>query len=301
MTYKYGQVKKGAVFTPLRAMGLALELAFQLGCSCGFMSVQAGDLQQVSVTGKELYVRSSAGQPWTRCPQVLLEVVPGHAEYVVQTYIKLLAKLHSLGLNIFRADVKIPGQHGSHDLTAAFMLRQCLAAGMISVELKMRSFHRGWAKVLGKLKEACEERLKMLSGLKSQSTFQGILLVVVWCSKAGGAWTASDLAVELLTKEGWKKMQAPVTPVRSPVRKPLSKVFNEMTWHRLPMHRCLVGKVAHFLKALGKTTHDVASSAKMWNKNLPRQVLKIKKVKFSRGDAPWVGSKVAFRRIYKYL
>jgi hypothetical protein len=305
MPMKYCQVmKNGLAFTPLRAIGLALEVAFSVGISRGFFMVVEEDLKHVEVKGDDLRTRTVGGSIWRACSgsATLMELLPADAAYAHAVYKKLIGFLQQLGLNIFRSDLRIPGGHGSHDLTAAFAsLKQCLVNGLLSVELKMRSYHRGYKKILAKLKESCEARLELLKRLSSQRGFKGVLLVVVWSSRVSRGWSPSFL-VELLTEIGWQTLKAPPKPKNT--LKPLKQIFEEMQWHKAPRTVARVGKVARFLKALNRSRHDVASVAKVWNKTLSGDgsPLRVKKVRLGRaGRSPWVGTKAFFRKVYRFL
>ena len=244
------------------------------------------------------------GTHWRACQACSLDLLPRDAAYTLKVYLKIVELLHHVGLNVFRSDVLIRG-YGSHDLVACFStMKQCLVRGLVSVELKMRSYHRGHKKVLKKLKEDCEARFQLLKRFPSQVAFQGVLLVVAWSSKvAGGGWAAPNLLMELLTEEGWQRLKASTMPKKRRLR-PLPEIFAEMTWHRVPQRDFRMGKVSEFLKALNRTRHDVASLAKVWNRLLadhgsPQRI--VKKRIGQRGSTPWVGSKVLFRKIHGLL
>jgi hypothetical protein len=182
-------------------------------------------------------------------------------------------------------------------------MKQCVVKGLLSVELKMRSRHRGHRKVLSLLKEECEARFKLLRRLPSQVPVQGVVLAVAWSSKvAGGGWAAPNLHVELLTEEGWQQLKAPAVPKRR--LRPLQELFAEMTRHRVPGQAARVGKVSQFLKALNRTKRVVASVARVWNRMLSddgRPLRLVKKRVGHRGSVPWVGTKPLFRRMYRLL
>ena len=61
-----------------------------------------------------------------------------------------------------------------------------------------------------------------------------------------------------------------------------------------------VAKVAEFLRKLNLDNHNVGERVALWNRVL-RPRVKIQKVKWSAGDAPWCGTRLAFRRIWNHL
>ena len=300
MQYRH-VMKNGTVMTPLRAIGLALELALSMGIMRGFFVVGQEDLCQIQVSGSEVLTRSAVGSPWRSADSASVDLTAKDAAFALATYFKLVEMLHGLGLNIFRTDSRIRG-HGYHDLVASSAVKSFLVSGLLSVEVKLRSYHQGFQTVAGKLKQGCETRMQLLERLPSQSAFKGVLLVAGWVTKSAGQWTGPKFQVELFSHSGWQVLKG--LPRAMP-RFFLQVLMASLQWHWVPMLRCYVAKLSQVLQKARRSAHDVQVVARAWNAVLAAEgsPLRVKKVKLPGvpGGKPWVISKALLRKAHRMI
>jgi hypothetical protein len=300
---KYASVKKnGAVFAPLRAAGLCLELALKVAFLKGFHSVQAEELQAVDLHGNDLYVLTDGGA-WRKVQAATLDITSEVVEFTLAAYRALLAMMLRVGLNIHAVDKQIPGGNGYHDLVVSWLTTSRILTGLVSVEIKVRNAGRNFSKVVGLIKTEMEARHKTLQSLKSQSSFQGVLLIVIQASKDWrGKWAFSGLIAEVFTGAKWVKLQASARTHRHV--KPVVEVLNQVSWHSRRVGRGKVGLVSSFVKAIGKSTQHVGFHALGFNKMLRQhgsRTLSKLKLKFKPGSPAWVGDRPTLKQLYRLI
>ena len=294
-------MKNGTVMTPLRAIGLALELAFSIGIMKGFFMVSQADLCQIQVSGTEVFTRSAVGSPWRAADSASVDLTANDAGFALATYLKLVEMLHGLGLNIFRADSRIRG-HGYHDLVASSAVKNFVVAGLLSIEIKLRSYHKGFQTVADKLKQGCETRMQLLERLPSQSAFKGVLLVVGWVTQSAGLWSWPKFQVELFSRSGWQVLKS---MPRAMPRFFLQVLMASLQWHWVPTLRCCVAKLSQVLQKARRSAHDMKVVARAWNTVLAAEgsALRVKRVKLPGvpGSKPWVIRKALLRKVHRMI
>ena len=309
---KYHEVEKnGRTFTPLRAVGLAVEVAHRTGSVKGCGMVSQGDLATVVLTGSNLRVRDASRGGWrkTRGP-VHLELREEDQALALQIFKKQRVALWEAGLNIWSVDVRIPGHLGSHDLIGDFSCPAPPVLGLVSVELKVTSStrfkteHKRWL-------EECSSRFhaSQLHQKSRPSAFQGQVLVSCQVPGAGRhGWGDPKVHVEVWipSRSMWSALPAHVQtePKKIAAKPSIQTVLRELPFFKGP-GRTEVALASHFLKAVGAKVHNVGERAQLWNKMLADdgvgQGVFLQKVRFKAGCPAWVGTRTTFRHVYKHL
>lgn len=135
MALTYCEVKKAGVgFTPLRAVGLAVEEAHKLAKRTGTGKVTVEDLEEVRVTGDKVQVKE--GKRWRKVARAVVGLRREEAVLALELFTQQRAELASEWLNIWLVDVSTKSRKGSHDLLGEFSYPEAPVAGKVSVELK---------------------------------------------------------------------------------------------------------------------------------------------------------------------
>ena len=102
-TYSYNQVEKnGSVFTPLRAIGLAVELAYKQARKKGSGALTCEDVRIVRLSGDALRVKESRGDRWRKTACANLELLQRDCDFTLDVFRAQRHLLFDLGLNVQR-------------------------------------------------------------------------------------------------------------------------------------------------------------------------------------------------------
>lgn len=288
-------------FTPLRAVGLSVELGWKLARDRGLGAVTSAALGKVLVAG-DLRVQ---GVVATQCD---LQLRAEDAELAKTLLRKQRALLTDLGFNVWAVDFWQPGCSKRLDLVGDFGLKNNFGIqGRVWVELKV-VWEGQFAKTVR------EQKTVLAEGLATESvrdpTLQGVLLLAAKVPRvSGGRWGAPSLHAMLLARGSgvWLDVAGGRKAARGQVtgaKPPLAKVWPEMEWH-LTDNGQRVGLLKHFLGALRLPLKNAGQRAGTLN-GLLRQSGKTgrlveKKLQSKTGRKPWVASKDTFRDIYQCL
>jgi hypothetical protein len=308
---RYAHVEKnGDVFHPLRAAGLAVELAHKLARDVGFGAVDRDSLSRVTVSGPRVRVYTSAR--WRKVAansSLMLKVLPAEATLSYSVFKEQREWLADMGLNIWQVDPPI-ARRGvkSPDLLVDVGPTSFLeVAGRMPVELKVHSS----SNLEQRIQEDKEEFV--LNYVKLESIFEGIgagLLLVSPAEETGDGWKPLRLRTFLWQDDTWQELGVPkkgAGPHRHRIanKRPLLDVFDDMTWYERRGGGDDIGMVAHFLEALGLDKNHVGQRVSAWKAAFPRrgpEKLDLKHVSIRRGwDKCWVGTRAAFRQVHRYL
>ena len=105
-------------FTPLRAVGLAVELAHKVARDSGRGSVTAAALGVVRVSGSGVKILHD--EQWKAVRNCRLRLQGNDAELAAQVFLKQRSFFCDLGFNIWQVDVGVPG--GALDLVGDFSM-----------------------------------------------------------------------------------------------------------------------------------------------------------------------------------
>ena len=98
-TYTYNHVEKnGDVYTPLRAIGLAVELAHKQARKKGSGALTCEDVQRVHLSGSTLKVFE--GGRWRKAASAYLELLPRDCAFTLDVFRAQRQLLFDLGLNV---------------------------------------------------------------------------------------------------------------------------------------------------------------------------------------------------------
>ena len=173
-------------------------------------------------------------------------------------------------------------------------------AGLVSVELKTMRMEAG-PSVLKKKQAECKKRFSDMQELRSQSAFHAMVLLVCRVGRARGQWGQPCAEAYLWDGTEWKVLKRRPRPLffaQLRRKRRVAAILRSLQW--FPRQRgAPVAKVADFLKKLKMGTHNVGVKVAIWNREL-KAGLKIQKVKWSAGDAPWCGTRLVFRRVLSH-
>ena len=306
---QYAQVEKwcdGAYkrFFPLRAVGLACEKGHKLCAEKGLGSVTVEDVSIVQVAGAlNLFDEGR----WRKARACRLQLRGQDASLSHRILLKHRVFLHDMGLNIWNVDKQMVDHSGSFDLICDFSTQRNFGvSGMVWVELKiMRA--TGFTNRLQSHMDYLANKIKELS----EPSIETVLLVATRVEKAGNGWGNVNLVAKLwnATAETWDDVSpSGVRIARGQIKlsqKPaLSEVWANMEFHDSDAGTEM-GLFSQFLSSLKLPITNTGKRAKTMNRMLRKagSEEKIRKMKIASraGDAPWMGSKVAFRLLYKLL
>lgn len=293
--------KDGRALTALRAVGLAVEVAFKESSKLGFGMVGEQHVETIVLSGD---VQQRSGDTFKQAVRpVPVRLSAEDVALVMSVYHAELKMIEDLGLNVWAVDKKIPSLEASHDLVASFIQKDRPIAGLVSVELKTLKLETG-PRVFKKHKDECENRFAQLQGLKSQAAFQALVLLVCRVGRAGGHWGDPIPEAFLFDGTTWSTLQGRPRPqffrqLRS--KKRVASVLNSLEWYR-GAGGAPVAKVAQFLKKMKMDTHNVGQRVAIWNRMLKEDGvgLRIQKVRWSSGDPPWCGTRSLFKKILRH-
>ena len=99
-TYTYNNVEKnGSVYTPLRAIGLAVELAHKQARKKGSGALTCEDVQQVRLSGETLRVRDAPTDRWRKAASAYLKLLPRDSAFTLDLFRAQRQLLFDLDLN----------------------------------------------------------------------------------------------------------------------------------------------------------------------------------------------------------
>lgn len=293
----YRNIQKGGkVFTPLRAVGLAVESCHKLARDVGLGNVKAADVSYVVISGEDVKVKSGSMGRWrkTSC-KVKLSLTDHDSELAVAICKRQRAYLADLRLNVWAVDPRVGGGKTSPDLVADYS--DAAWPGLVSIELK--AF--GLATLNSKIKKAMEEFETNFAKLGGKYS-SGILLVITVSERriAGaickryidGQWMGMGKA----RKKGRGRVQGR--------KRLLAAVWRKMEWFDDPRGgRTKLGLLGHFLEALELPGDNAAARAPHFNDILEGEGMALEQIKIPNreGKPPWMGTKAAFRAIHKTL
>lgn len=291
-------------FTPLRAVGLAVEKGHKEAKAKGLGRVTTDSLSTVSVSGSAVQVLE--GRRWRRVTQCQLQLSSAEATLSLAIVQKQRRLLNNLQINAWEVDLRMPRRLGSYDLLGDFSGPQNHGVtGRLWIELKVIS-GRGYDTKLHKIQEDVEQQLRNVSD--ADPTVEAALLIATKAQRDGRAWHTPKLAsfLALASGGGWQPLSGMSVPVRgraNPSTKPgLQEVWNGMEWSAHPHTQEKVGFVKHFLKALKLPRTSLGKRSKAFNKLLANAGVdgRLERVSMpsKAGSRPWVASKDVFRCLY---
>jgi len=224
---KYCKVRKKneegtlKTFSPLRAVGLAVEVGHGYCKTHGFGRLSPASVSRVHVSGGSLQVKQ--GQRWRRVPSCDFELAPQEASFAVSVVRKHRAFFDDLGLNLWEADLRMPNRLGCYDLVGDFSVKKNFGVlGLVWVELKVFS-GQGFAGKLQAQRTLLEEKLEQVN--LANSSVEAVLLLAARADKVGRSWQAPTLAAQLLVADGsdWQTLagRAPAKIPRGRAKWPL--------------------------------------------------------------------------------
>jgi hypothetical protein len=294
-------------FTPLRAVGLAVEEGHRLSKARGLGQVTAASLSTVKVSGSAVQVLED--RRWRAVSQCQLQLNEVESSFALSVVQKHRALFSSLQLNLWEADLKMPRRLGSYDLLGDFSLeRNFGVGGRVWVELKVISAHH-FNSQLQSYQAKLEQQLAKVN--EADPTVEAVLLVAAKAQRDGRRWQSPQLVAKLhlMQNDTWQALNTPSFTVRgkaNPCSKPgLQAVWNQMEWVDHPTTQTKVGFLNHFLKALKLPRKTLGKRSKAFNKVLANAGLsdRLETVCLpnTSGQQPWVATKAAFRCLYNAL
>lgn len=292
---------------PLQAAGLAVELAWKASSKVGFGMVQASTCETISLSGN---VKHKQGNRWVEASDPLsLQLRPQDSALAFDAFNAQSSLVAAFSLNVWAVDRAIPGKiedkQASHDLVAAFIGEEKPVHGMVTVEIKLMSA-AGYPWELEKRKREMVSRFAELKKKPSQSAYQALLLLTCKVQNLGGGHWGSPIA-EAYLWDGleWQTLKGKPGSnllLMAKQRREVTKVLNSLEWFRRRQGPP-VAKVAQFLQKMEKDCHNVGQRVKIYNKALRADgvSLKITKVRWSGGSAPWCGTRRVFRKLFKHV
>ena len=307
---RYSHIEKnGSLFHPLRAAGLAVELAHKLARDVGFGAIDQKKLCSISISGPSVRVYESSR--WRKVgpkTTVTLKVLPAEAELSYKVFREQRTWLGDMGLNVWHVDPPVAKKGvTSPDLIVDVGATSPLeVAGLVHVELKLFSA-TGIEQKIADEKTAFTKNFGRLAGI-----FEGIaagLLLVSVVEESGDTWKPLTLRSFLWDNGTWQELSHPrglgAHRHRMANKKPLTEVWDDMTWYENPRGGDDIGMVAHFLESLGLNKNNVAERVSAWKSAFPQRgprKLDLHHVSIRRGwDKCWVGTQAAFRQVYHRL
>ena len=295
---------KEVPFTPLRAVGLAVEAAHKLAREQGRGQVSAEGVAQVSVSGAGVRVWDEGR--WRAIRKCQLELDTRDAQLACDIFGQHRSFLYDLGLNIWFVDLSLGRQAGSLDLVCDFSVDNSFGvAGRLWVELKVFSA-QGFDGKFQDHQDICSAKFPQVR--ERDPTIEGTLLLVSRCSRDGPRqWSRPSLHAKLFSHGSWRDIGSRRKATRGRVRgaKPsLAVVWKKMEWYEDPRGgRGKVGLLGHFLTALQLTPNHATDRAPHFNELIAGSGLNLAQIKFPNreGKPPWAGTKAVFRAIYKAL
>jgi len=288
-------------FTPLRAAGLSLELAWKKVRDKGLGLVTSADIGVVGVSG-DLLLQGVAVQ------SCQLQLREEEKNLVLALLKKQRAFFTEVELNVWSVDFWTPGCSRRLDLLGDFGVRRNFGVlGRVWVELKVFSEARFDLEV-----KEWKEKLGVCLDTENQRdpTLQGVLLLAASVPRAPGArWGAPTLHGMLLAHGSSRWISLACGRKAAPgqvkgAKPPIAELLGKMEWHQVSKGR-QVGLLNNFLDGLGLPRKRSGQKAVTYN-GLLRQAGKSgrlveKKLKTKAGRPPWVAGKSTFRDLYKLL
>ena len=290
-------------FTPLRAVGLAVELAHKVARDSGRGSVTAAALGVVRVSGSG--VRILHDEQWKSVRNCRLRLQGNDAELAMQVFLKQRSFLCDLAFNIWQVDVGVPG--GALDLVGDFSLNNSFdIAGKVWVELKVFS-STGFERKVEQHQDLCSSKLPSVQG--RDPSIEAVMLVACRCARNGPRhWLSPSLRATIYLGGQWQDIGGAKKKSRGRVqgeKKNLAAVWKEMEWLSDPRGgSSKLGFLKHFLAALGLKAANPGQRARRFNALLAQHnghAFERIKIPHREGKRPWVGAKAAFRIIYNAL
>jgi hypothetical protein len=249
-------MKNGTAMTALRAVGFAVEKAFKESSKVGFGMVAKHHVEKIVLSGD---VKMKRGGSFVEFKDPLtITLADVDSDLALSVFKEDLKLLEDLGLNVWAVDRKIPSIAGSHDLVAAFKSQDRLVDGLVSVELKTMSVQAG-PSALRQKQTACKKRFAEMSELQSQNAYHAVVLMISRVGKIAGRWTQPRVEAHLWDGGEWKVLKGRPRPLffaQLRRQRKIAAILRSLEW--FPREQgAPVAKVADFLKALKKDTHNV--------------------------------------------
>lgn len=279
--------------TPVRAIGLAVELAWKLALGNGFQQVDECSLASIHISGDvKVNNRNVEGADVD-----LRKADSGSALAIYQETCKLLLLL---GFMATAVDVRVPRRRWCHDLVGSFAdFTGSTVKALVSVELKVCSL-QNWTVRLKETKELLESRFQQMS-----HKFDAVLLVMCKVGKTSTAvWQALQLEALLWDGKAWSKLKAvsvSTAPQRTGLVLPnaVSRLVDGLPWHG---RRPKVARIVDFLSKLRRNRDNATQRALVWNGFLKSSLhFYKKKLPLYPGSEPWVGKREAFLQVCHYM
>ena len=302
---KPGRDGKFLPFTPVRAVGLALEEGWKASRDKGLSRVSAEDVKRVRVSGK---LRIYSGQQWRASSSCTLQLAPEDCTLVLTLLHRQRELFSDLHINIWAVDQQGRCKN-TFDLVGDFSTSGSFRVeGKLWIELKVFS-----EATFEEELDRCTAHLKTaFRGEAGKDPDLGGVMVVA--SKVGRcgrhSWAAPVLTATLLklSASSWrcivgeKKRKG-----RGMAKKPkpsLEEVWAEMEWVDA-RGGGKVGLLMQFLEAVNRPAHTPGKQARTYNKRLANAGFNGKiyqcELKTKCGQDPWVGAKATFRDLYSIV
>ena len=293
-------------FYALRAVGLAVELGWQLTRDKGWGLVGSADLCKVEVWGQ---LRVLTEGVWRKTKKCTLQLAAKDARLAHALLKKQCAMLGDLGLNTWLVDHNPEGSSRWLDLVGSFCpgRKNFGVQGRVWVELKVLS-DRNFATDVAVHKGVLEKGLE--AERRRDSSLQGVLLLVAEVGVgAAGQWATPQLsaALKFFSCESWQNAAGTLLKAsrgRCKTAKPtVQAVLDSIRWEKTEPGGRRVGLVAQFLKALSLPHKNPGGRATTLNSLLAKAgatgtAYKTKVVGMP-GRQPWVASEDSFRALYQ--
>ena len=304
--YKLPHSYRYMAFTPVRAIGLAVELGHSLARDHGKGTVTAEQLEKVAVKGQLMLFD---GGSWRHTRSCSLALRPEDAKLANLIFLKQRAFFADLQLNLWFTGPHNRGVGKGLDLLGDFSGPvEFGVEGRLWVELKVLS-----AATFARSLHQQESLLPaLLEKAQSADTSIGaVLLVATKVEKTGNSWEPPVLIAKLYDGNEWLDISSgggcrvAAGHVRAATKPSLQTVFAKMQWQCRPQGGPRLGQVSHFLDELGLQSGNAGKSANSLNKKLDRTTIqgRFEQVDFPDrpGAQPWCGTKALFRAVYKTM
>ena len=290
-------------FTPLRAVGLAVELGWKLtrdkGCCC------AADLGRVQVAGE---VRAFTDR-WRKRLNCTLCLQAKDAELAYKVVTLQAAVLDNLSLNAWQVDTRRKGKRRPLDLLCSFSpgKKNYGVEGRVWVELKVWSEHL-FDEELENWRTKLETELPQEQAL--DSTLKGVLLLAAEVGRGtAGSWPKPRLVATLWSTSAgrWQNLAGTFGRVKrgqarhkAPLQETLNKLGRSTT-----VSEEEVLHLKHLLKLLRLPVRNAGQRAVTLNALLAQRGFRgrifQKKVVNECGQEPWLLTEETLVAVYPHL
>ena len=291
-------------YTPMRAIGLAVEKGLTLSKTNGVGSLMPSDVKSVCISSP-IGVRMLQDGTWRKVDRVQLDVQEPEQSASLNIVKHIRSVVSELGLNLWYVDMKMPGGLGFHDLVGDFSGPTNYGSlGLNSTEIKVFSV-QGIERKTQTAKNKALTRFQSLQ--KVDGRYTGLLFICVTIATEGpGAWSEPRLTADLwMSTSGWNQLGA--FGRRHPklkVNRTLTQILGAMRFYEHDGQQLAL--VSDFVRELGLKKRQTYNRCKVWNTRLNKVGFRQLFVRIpldvaNPGRAPWVGSRELFKQVWRFL